>query len=111
MVRALAKEEEGAVEMRNEPEGALLRLRKWVGVRDLRGSAGVINHVPEPLGCRCHDCLAVDRKNLRVYIWQLQGVLEEVIEYNRFLEEELDRASRFLMEAREPAWLPIPGNR
>ena len=110
-MRALTREEEEEKDWRNEPEGALPRLEKWVGVRDLPESARVLYHMPEPLACRCHDCLAVDRKNLRIYLWQLQDVLEETVEYNRFLEEEIDRASRFLMEAKELAWFPVPCTR
>ncbi len=105
MGTAAGEEEERA--WRNEPEGALSRLRKWVGVRDLPNSSEVIDRMPEPLGCRCHDCLSVDRKNLRLYLWQLQNAVEDTVDYNRFLEEEIDRTSRFLMEAREPVWLPI----
>ena len=105
MRTAAGKEEERA--WRNEPDGALSRLRKWVGVRDLPNSSEVIDRMPEPLGCRCHDCLSVDRRNLRLYLWQLQNVVEDTVDYSRFLEEEIDRTSRFLMEAREPAWLPI----
>ncbi len=109
-MRATAGREEEERAWRNEPDGALSRLKKWVGVRDLPGSA-VISQMPEPSGCRCHECLAVDRRNLRIYLWQLQDALEDTVEYNRFIEEEIDRASRFLMEAREPAWLPIPCTR